>query len=419
MRKVLLKVINPVVCGLDVHKDSVKACLLKAKDAETYTDALRTFTTMTSDLENLKQWLLDSNCRKVVMESTGKHWIPIHNVLEGAFEITLANARYVKNLPGRKTDANDARWLAKLLALGLVEGSFVPPREIRELRDLTRRRQKLISMRSSERNRLLDVLRTSNIMLSSVASDVFGVSGTAMLEALTAEDEQETLDNDAIANLAKRRLRQKIPQLIEALNGHLDKHQKDLIHEIQKHLAFLDTQLERLEAMIDEMCEPYQELIDLMITHPGVNKTAAQAILAEIGTDMEVFHSAEQLASWCGLTPANNESAGIKKTTRVRAGNNHAKTILCQCAHAAANTKKTYISSRYWSLKARRGAQKATIATARKITTAFFYMIRDRVPYQEAGPDFYREARDRNKAQSMIKKLNKLGYHVTEQEKTA
>jgi len=355
---VLLKVINPVVCGLDVHKDSVKACLLKAKDAETYTDALRTFTTMTSDLENLKQWLLDSNCRKVVMESTGKHWIPIHNVLEGAFEITLANARYVKNLPGRKTDANDARWLAKLL-------------------------------------------------------------GTAMLEALTAEDEQETLDNDAIANLAKRRLRQKIPQLIEALNGHLNKHQKDLIHEIQKHLAFLDTQLERLEAMIDEMCEPYQELIDLMITHPGVNKTAAQAILAEIGTDMEVFHSAEQLASWCGLTPANNESAGIKKTTRVRAGNNHAKTILCQCAHAAANTKKTYISFRYWSLKARRGAQKASIATARKITTAFFYMIRDRVPYQEAGPDFYREARDRNKAQSMIKKLNKLGYHVTEQEKTA
>lgn len=164
----LPKVINPVVCGLDVHKDSVKVCLLKTKDAETYVDTLRTFTTMTSDNENLKQWLLDSNCRKVVMESTGKHWIPIHNVLEGSFEITLANARYVKNLPGRKTDANDARWLAKLLALGLVEGSFVPLREIREFRDLTRRRQKLVNMRSSERNRLLDVLRTGNIMLSSV-----------------------------------------------------------------------------------------------------------------------------------------------------------------------------------------------------------------------------------------------------------
>jgi len=311
----LLKVINPVVCGLDVHKDSVKACLLKAKDSQNYEDTIRTFTTMTSDLKKLKAWLIQENCSKVVMESTGKHWIPVFNILEDSMEIVLANPRNVKNLPGRKTDTNDARWLAKLLALGLVEGSFVPPKYIRELRDLTRRRQKLIHMRSSERSRLLDVLRTSNIMISSVASDTFGVSGMAMIKALISDDEEQSNDIEAIANLAKRKLRQKIPQLIEALNGHLDKHQKELIREILEHLEFLDKQISKLERMIDEKCMPYQEIVDIIDSHPGIDKTAAQAILAEIGPDMEVFHSAGHLASWCGLSPGCNESAGKKKHT--------------------------------------------------------------------------------------------------------
>ncbi len=309
----LLKVINPIVCGLDVHKDTVKACLLNAKDSQKYEDTIKTFTTMTSDLENLKAWLLEEDCKKVVMESTGKHWIPVHNILEDSFELILANARHVKNLPGRKTDTNDARWLAKLLALGLVEGSFVPPKHIRELRDLTRRRQKLIHMRSSERSRLLDVMRTSNIMLSSVVSDVFGVSGMAMIEALISDNDEESTDIEFIANLSKRTLRKKIPQLVEALDGHLDKHQKNLMKEILDHLEFLESQISKLETMIDEKCEPYKEIIDIIDSHPGVNKTSAQAILAEIGADMEVFHSDDHLASWCGLSPGNNESAGKKK----------------------------------------------------------------------------------------------------------
>jgi len=369
---------------------------------------------MTSDLEKLKAWLLEEGCSKVVMESTGKHWIPVHNILEDSMEIVLANARHVKNLPGRKTDTNDARWLAKLLALGLVEGSFVPPKYIRELRDLTRRRLKLIYMRSSERSRLLDVLRTSNIMISSVASDVFGVSGMAMIDALISDDEKKSSNIESIADLAKRKLRQKIPQLIEALNGHLDKHQKELITEILEHLEFLNSQIAKLESMIDEKCMPYKELVDIMDSHPGIDKIAAQAILAEIGPDMEVFQSENHLASWCGLSPGCNESAGKKKNTRVKAGNNYVKTLLCQCAHAASNTKNTYISARYWSIKARRGPQKAAVATARKITTSLYHMLKTKTLYQELGPDFYKEKRTKNKAHSMIKKLKTLGYEVKE-----
>lgn len=412
----MLKVINSVVCGLDVHKDSVKACLLKAKDSQKYEDTIRTFTTMTSDLKKLKAWLLEENCSKVVMESTGKHWIPVHNILEDAMEIVLANARHVKNLPGRKTDTNDARWLAKLLALGLVEGSFVPPKYIRELRDLTRRRQKLIYMRSSEKSRLLDVLRTSNIMISSVATDAFGVSGMAMINALISDDEKQSNNIEVIANLAKRKLRQKIPQLIEALDGNLDKHQKELITEILEHLDFLNSQIVKLESMIDEKCMPYKELVDIIDSHPGIDKTAAQAILAEIGSDMEVFHSEDHLASWCGLSPGCNESAGKKKSTRVKAGNNYVKTLLCQCAHAASNTKNTYISARYWSIKARRGPQKATIATARKTITSLYHMLKTKTYYEEPGPDVYKEARKKNKARTMIKKLETLGYEVKEKE---
>lgn len=308
----MLKVINNCCCGLDVHKKTVKACLLKAKDTQRYHETIKTFTTMTSDLENLKAWLLEEGCTKVVMESTGKHWIPVFNILEDSVEVILANARFVKNVPGRKTDTNDARWLAKLLALGLVEGSFIPPKYVRELRDLTRRRQKLVQMRSSERRRLLDILGTSNIMLDNVASDVFGVSGMEMLNALIS-NESDKKDIVSIADLAKRKLRQKIPDLIEALNGKLDAHHKELIRDILKHLELLDSQIAKIEQMIDQKCEPYKELVDIIDSHPGIDKTAAQAILAEIGPDMEAFHSAHHLASWCGLSPGNHESAGKKK----------------------------------------------------------------------------------------------------------
>jgi transposase len=200
--------------------------------------------------------------------------------------------------------------LAKLLSLGLVEGSFIPPKEIRELRDLTRRRQKLIHMRTSERNRLNDVLRTSNIMLSSVVSDVFGVSGMAMVKALISDDDEK--DIESIADLAKRKLRKKIPELTEALNGNLDKHQKNLIRQILEHLSFIDSQIAELEEMIDEKCQPYNEIIDIIDSHPGIDKVAAQSIIAEIGVNMEVFHSEHSLASWCGLSPGSNESAGKK-----------------------------------------------------------------------------------------------------------
>lgn len=364
---------------------------------------------MTSNIEELKNWLLQEGCTHIAMESTGKYWIPIYNILEDSFELTLANASHVKNVPGRKTDTNDSRWIAKLLALGLIEGSFVPPKDIRELRELTRYRQKLVQMRSSERNRIQGILETCNIKLSCVVSDIFGVSGMAMLNALISDEDKEISE---IADLAKRKLRRKIPEIMEALNGFMDKHHSKILRLILEHLAYLDEQIEEVENMIDEQCQPYQEVVNILETIPGVDKVASQSIIAEIGTNMSVFHSQDHLASWCGLSPGNNESAGKKKRTKVMPGNNYIKTVLCQCAHAASNSKDTYLATRYWSIKARRGPQKATIATARKIIISIYHIIKNREFYHESGHEAYMNARDKNRVRSLKKKLESLGFDV-------
>ena len=307
----ILNLQHQCCCGIDVHKKTAVACVLKASENGEYVDSSKTFSTMTSDLEKLRDWLKQEKVEKIAMESTGIYWIPIFNILEGNFEIILSNARQIKNGPGKKTDPNDSRWIAKLLALGLVNGSFLPTRDIRELREMTRYRTKLISMRTSEKDRAHNILEVCNIKLSSVATDIFGVSGMAIMQALI--DQTEEADPEELAQLAKRRLRSKIPELTAALNGKMDEHHALMLGMVLEHLAFLTEQLAELDQTIDQKCEPYRQQIECLDTIPGVDKIAAPAIISEIGDDMSVFETPERLAAWAGLSPGNNSSAGKKK----------------------------------------------------------------------------------------------------------
>lgn len=311
-KKKLFTVLHHCVCGIDVHQGNVVACLLQVDENGNYEDTIKTFSTMTSDLQKMKNWLLEAGCKKVAMESTGVYWIPVFNVLEeGDFEITLSNARQVKNVPGKKTDPNDSRWISKLLAVGLVNGSFIPPKEIRELRTFTRYRDKLIGMRTSEKDRALNILESCNIKLASVASDVFGKSGTAMMKELIEHPTDFDIENTA--NLAQKTMRKKIPELMEALNGKMDTSHAALLQMVLDHLDYINGQIAKVEAEIEEKCKPYQQEIELLDEIPGVSKTTAQSLIAEIGTDMSVFETPERIASWAGLSPGNNESAGKKK----------------------------------------------------------------------------------------------------------
>jgi transposase len=408
----ILNILNKSCCGIDVHKKTVVACVLKADEFGEYTHKIKTFSTMTCELEKLHAWLKEQNCEKVAMESTGVYWIPVFNILEQDFDIVLSNARQIKNVPGRKTDPSDSRWIAKLLALGLVNGSFIPPKDIRELREMTRYRSKLVSMRTSEKDRAHNILETCNIKLGCVATDIFGVSGMRIMKALIYNTEEASPEE--LAQLAKGRLRKKIPELVKALTGNMDAHHASMLEMILDHLAYINEKIEELDRRIEEKCKPYQQEIELLDTIPGVDKISAQAIVAEIGVDMSVFETPERLASWAGLSPGNNESAGKKKSTRTRSGNQYIKTVTCQCAHAAAHTKDTYLSAKFYSIKARRGAKKAAIATARHIMVAAFHIIQNKESYKELGGDYLLKLRPKNIAHSMKKRLESLGYTVIE-----
>lgn len=296
-------------CGLDVHRDTVVACLLTGNLEDRPKKEIRTFSTMSKGLHELVVWLQTTGCTHVAMESTGVYWKPVYHILEESCEIKLANAQRIKNVPGRKTDISDAEWIAKLLRAGLIEGSFVPPQDIRELRELTRHRKKMVQHATAEKNRIQKVLESAGIKLSSVISDVFGVTGKNLLRQLI---DHGRLDEGTITSLVRGTIKNKIPQLIDALQGTLSSHHQFLLTQSWDHLAHLERSIERFDQAIDEHLQPYRVELDLLQTIPGVDATAASAILAEIGTDMLQFHSDRHLASWAGLSPGNYESAGKK-----------------------------------------------------------------------------------------------------------
>ena len=402
-------------CGLDVHQATVVACLLIVSTKGRVQKQVRTFGTTTRELVSMREWLLSESCTHVAMESTGVYWKPIYAILEGAFEIVVANAQHVKKVPGRKTDVKDAEWIADLLCHGLLRSSFVPPKPIRELRDLTRYRRKLVESRSAERNRLLKLLETANIKLASVASDVFGVSGLLMLHALV----EGKATAQEMAQLAKRQMRKKIPVLELALEGRVEEHHRFLLRVQLRRLQAVEEDLSVLEHRIQEKLQPYAAEATLLDEIPGVDETLAAAIIAEMGVDMNVFGSVSQLASWAGICPGNNESGGKRKSSRIPKGNVYLKTALVEAANAAAKAKGTYLRDKFYRLKARRGYKRAAVAVAPKILVAIYHILSHRVCYNELGDLYLDKLNKHHLTRNLVHRLERLGYTVTLEQKAA
>ncbi len=396
-------------CGLDVHQATVVACLLMVRRDGKVQKQVRTFGTTTRELLCLREWLLAEGCTHVAMESTGVYWKPVYTILEGAFQIVVANAQHVKKVPGRKTDVKDAEWIADLLCHGLLRSSFVPPKPIRELRDLTRYRRKLVESQTAERNRLLKLLETANIKLASVATDVFGVSGLLMLEALV----EGKATPQEMAELAKRKLRKKIPELELALEGKVEEHHRFLLHLQLDRLQAVEEDLARLEQRIEEKLKPYATQLALLDEIPGVDWTLAAVIIAELGVDMSVFQSVSQLASWAGVCPGNNESAGKRKSSRIPKGNIHLKVALVEAASAAAKAKGTYLRDKFYRLKARRGYKRAAVAIGHKILVSAYHMLSQNVSYNDLGDLYLDKLNKHHLTRNLVHRLQRLGYSVT------
>ena len=406
----MVAVVYDRCCGLDVHQQTVVACLITPGPDGQPAKEVRTFGTMTADLLELADWLRAAACSQVAMESTGVYWKPIWNLLEDRFALLLVNPRHIKAVPGRKTDVHDAEWLADLLRHGLLTASFVPDRAQRELRELTRYRTSLINERSAAVNRLQKTLEGANIKLASVASDVLGVSSRQMLAAVV---DGTTLEASALAELANGQLRDKVPQLEHALSGRVGPHKRFLLAEQLAHIDALDASLERLSTEIAERMRPFDELIERLDAIPGVGRTVAEVLLAEIGADMTRFPTANHLVSWAGMCPGHNESAGKKRSGKTRKGSPWLRAALVQAAHAAARAKQTYLAAQYRRLTARRGTKKAAVAVGHSILVIVYHLLTDPdCPYFDLGATYF-DQRDPGAVQRrLIHRLEALGYHV-------
>jgi transposase len=407
---VLLPVVLSICCGIDVHKKTLTACLLKTGASGEGIKEIRVFKTVTAQLHELAAWLQQAGCRQVGIESTGVYWKPVFNVLEQAgIEVVLVNAQHIKHVPGRKTDVKDAEWIATLLRVGLLRASFVPPKEIRELRDLTRYRTQVIRQRADECNRIQKLLENCNIKLASVASNVLGASGRDMLKALS-----EGLDSPGVlANMARGRLRDKLPELEEALRGVMSATQRWLLREQLHKVSEVDEAILRLDGKIAELCLPFAQALALLDQIPGVDQRMAQVIVAEIGLDMSRFKSAAQLASWAGMCPGNHESAGKQQSGKMRKGNRWLRQALVEAAWAASHTKGTSLRATYDRLKGRRGAKRACLAVGHRILRMAYALLSHGRPYAEEGPDYYRVPDRERVKEKLVKRLQKLGYAVT------
>lgn len=421
--------------GIDVHKKNVvvNCRRVAGKDIEKET---RTFGTKTPELLLMTDWLASWGVTHVAMESTGVYWHPVYNLLEGSYEVMVVNAKHIKHVPGRKTDVKDAEWIAELLSYGLLKASFVPEKPQRDMRDLTRYRTKLVQERAREVNRVQKLLEGANIKLASVATDVLGVSGRLMLEALI----EGNIDEKAMANMAKGRMRSKIPELEQAMTGIVSDHHRFMLGEQLAHIDFLDGQIsnisheisERLKKMSPKQQLPtppqrqdnagsaednerpltWQNAVELLDTVPGINQRTAEAILAETGINMTQFPDDKHLTAWAGLAPGNNESGGKRYSGRTRKGNQTLRTTMIQAAHAARRKKGSYASALYKRLVGRRGKKRAIVAVARSLLVSIYHMLTHQQEYKDLGSDYFQERRKENKVDYLTKQLAKLGYEV-------
>ncbi len=404
-----MQVVHARCCGLDVHKKSVVACVLLTEPDGSVRRQVRTFGTMTADLLALDDWLTGHGVTQIAMESTGVYWRPVFNLLEDEERtITLVNAQHLKAVPGHKTDVKDSEWLADLLRHGLVKASFIPPAPIRELRELTRARKTLVQQRANAVNRVHKLLEGANIKLASVASNILGKSGRAMLDAMVVGE----TDLDALAALAYGQLRKKRVELRRALDGRLAAHQRLLLAQLLAQIDFLTDQIAHLADAIADRLTPMQGAVALLQTIPGISATAAAAILAEIGVDMGRFPSAKHLASWAGLCPGNKQSGGKRLKEQTTSGNVWLKGILSECAWAA-RTKETYLAAQFKRLARRRGIYKALIAVAHSLLVIIYHLLQRGETYRELGGDYFAQIDSRRAEGYHVKRLTALGYQVT------
>lgn len=402
-----MEVLHPRCAGLDVHKDTVVACA-RIMEASKLEQHVETFGTMTSDLERLRDWLASHGCTHVAMESTGVFWKPVWHVLEGHFELVLANAAHVRNVPGRKTDVNDAMWLADLLAHGLIRASFVPELSIQELRDLTRTRKQLVRERAQHVQRIQKVLQDANIKISSAVTDIMGKSGRAIIEALIAGE----TDPEALAKLASSRIKASRSTLVEALRGRIRDHHRFMLKLHYDQVGNVEAAITEIDTKLGERTEPFREKVELLTTIPGVSDTIAEVIVSEIGLDMDRFPSASHLVSWAGMCPRNDETAGKRRSTRVRQGAPWLKTQLVQAGWCATRAKKTYLRAQFLRLKSRRGPKKAVMAVGASILTAAYHMLKKNEPYRDLGPDYFDRLQKDKLLKRLVRKIEELGYAV-------
>lgn len=395
--------------GLDVHKDSVVVTVRRRLDNGKVQQRTRTYGTMTEQLLELADWLEAEGVTHLAMESTGVYWKPIWNLLEDRFQILLVNAQHIKQVPGRKTDVKDSEWIAQLLQCGLLRGSFVPPAPQRELRELTRQRRQLVHAKASVANRIQKVLEDANLKLGSVASDVLGLSGRDMLRALVAGQD----DPQALAELARGKLRAKIPALQLALHGRVTEHHRFLLGLFLDELGHLEGLIGRLTARITEVLPaPFAEAVQRLATIPGIDVRAAENILAEIGVDMDVFPTDGHLASWTGMCSGQRESAGKRQSGRTRKGNQWLRTTLVQVAWAASRTKHTYLSAQYRRLASRRGKKRALVAVGHTILVMIYHLLREGTTYAELGADYFDHLDTDRLTRTLVRRLERLGHEV-------
>ena len=395
--------------GLDIHKMTVVACVRRLEPSGRVHEEVRTSGTMTAELLLLSDWLAEAGVTHVAMGSTGVYWKPVFNLLEGRFVVLLVNPRHMKQVPGRKTDVKDCQWIAQLLRCGLLRGSFIPPRPIRELRDLTRQRSQLVAEKASVANRIQKVLEDADIKLGAVATDVLGVSGRAMIRALIAGQE----DPEELADLARQRLRRELPELRSALQGRVTEHHRFLLRLLMSHWDALEDLIGRLNARIEAAIAPFVAEVERLETIPGVDRRTAEVIVAEIGTDMSRFPGADHLASWAGLCPGNDQGAGKRRSGRTTKGDRWLRAALTQAAWAASHTKGTYLSAPYHRLARRRGKKRALVAVGHTLLTIAYYLLGRGTTYVELGAEFLDRLDPERTTHHLVKRLEQLGYKVS------
>lgn len=405
-----ISIVHPICCGLDVHKEKISACILWQDDSGSEGEEIREFGAFTDDLLEMKQWLLAHDCPVVALESTGVYWRPVHNVLEHHLSVILVNARHIKNVPGRKTDIADSKWLASLLRHGLLRGSFIPEKNVRQWRELTRQRRKLVESLGDYKKRVHKLFETANIKLSSVVSDLFGKTGRNLIEELCNVEGQ--LNEEHIAQCSHGNLKNKSSELHRSIQGFFEEHHSFQLCSLMRIISILESEMGILSDRIAELMSSHDELIARLTEVPGIGTRSAQIILSEVGSDLKTFANAAAFASWAGLCPGNNESAGKRRSGKTAVQKHPFKTIMVEIAWAAIKKKDTYYKDRYYRLRSRRGAKKAIVAIAHRIAKAIFNIIKHKATYQELGADYLKKKKKQKKLSYLEQQAKALGLQL-------